>query len=716
MRKRHLLAGILAFSLALPVVPAAPFAEGEAKAASVKEITLERDTYSNPISGVDDKGNRIYGGDPAVLVDGDTVYLYTGHDTAVKEEYVIPEWVCYSSKDMKNWKYEGVTMKADKKSISWASTETSAWAGQVAKHYDKKAGKDMYYFYYCTWDSTANGEQSIGVATSDSPTGPFTDKGEPLVKGTFTTAANASTFNDIDPTVWIEEDASGVEHRYLAWGNNKFFVCEMNEDMVSVKDVNGDGKITFGTQESGKTSKDADVIEKDVTGFSFTEAPWLYRRQNAEGKYAGPYYLFYAYGWREQMAYATTDSLMDGEWKKGSILMPQSASSNTNHPAVFDFKGKTYFVYHNGMLPGGSGFRRSACVAELIFNEDGSIRPIPETVTGLSGTTTKIYCNSGKTLSHETFTSSSSNDSYPFTKVKVGPGVGKTEKDSEWVIMDGKADAGNKAYVSIQAENKPGQYLMAASKTKVVQSQDLDASAATAKKQTFRTLEGLSDSKGVSFESVAYQGQYLTIVNGSLVMTNGADKTASTFYTGIDAGDSSLRSIAVVMKKNQFHIGSKVSVKNAAVTAFYANGKTAKVTNFTSNASKIPTKKKGSAVLKVTYKEGAVTRTTNVTVQIVPKPAKVKGLRASIKVKKSGAKVSIRWKKASYGKKYEISYGRTRKKHAYITETAAAKYSYTDSEKRFKKGKTYYIHVKTSVTFNGKREYSPYVSVKVRAK
>jgi len=35
---------------------------------------------NNPIVKVDDKGNRIYGGDPAALVDGDTVYLYLGQD------------------------------------------------------------------------------------------------------------------------------------------------------------------------------------------------------------------------------------------------------------------------------------------------------------------------------------------------------------------------------------------------------------------------------------------------------------------------------------------------------------------------------------------------------------------------------------------------------------------------------------------------------------
>ncbi len=112
---------------------------------SVKEIEIEKTVCSNPIGGYDADGNLMYGGDPAILTDGDTVYLYTGHDTATNEAYKILEWMCYSTKDLKEWKYEGVTMKADKASIKWANTGTDAWAGQVAKYRNK------YYFYYCTW-------------------------------------------------------------------------------------------------------------------------------------------------------------------------------------------------------------------------------------------------------------------------------------------------------------------------------------------------------------------------------------------------------------------------------------------------------------------------------------------------------------------------------------------------------------------------------------
>ncbi len=485
---------------------------------TTKDFSISR----NPIATTDQNGNPLYGGDPSILVDGDTVYLYVGHDVSTVESYNIPEYCCYSTKDLKNWTYHGVVLNM--KDVSWGAKD-AAWAGQVMKYNNK------YYLYYCSWDSTDSGKQSIGVAVADKPTGPFVDKGTPLVKGSVTTN-ETSGWNDIDPTAWIETDEQGVEHRYLSWGNGKVFVCELNEDMISVKDLNGDGQITFGTQASGKTSKDVDIIEKDVAGLTFTEAPWIYRRQDANGKYYGQYYLFYAFGWREQMAYATTDNLLDGKLTFGSILMPPSVTSNTNHMAVFDFNGKTYFVYHNGTLPGGSGFRRTPCIAEVHFNEDGSVQAIPETAAGIHGTISTIYSASGDIISHEKFENSSADEDYPYTKVGAGIYENPDKADTEWVISEGKADPSNKDYVSIQSENKPGLYLTANEDKTVTVAQDHDIKvlAETAKKQTFKQTAGLADAKGVSFESVSQPGSYLTLMAGKLYLTDGSKKAAATFF------------------------------------------------------------------------------------------------------------------------------------------------------------------------------------------
>ena len=61
--------------------------------------------------------------------------------------------------------------------------------------------------------------------------------------------------------------------------------------------------------------------------------------------------------------------------------------------------------------------------------------------------------------------------------------------------MDGKADAGKAAYVSIQSENKPGLYITAQNSSKVMLSQDTDGLADTSAKQTFRSVKGLDDER-----------------------------------------------------------------------------------------------------------------------------------------------------------------------------------------------------------------------------
>lgn len=490
----------------------------EAPVTETEPIIVEKSENGNPITGFDAEGNLIYGGDPAALVLGDTVYLYTGHDTASEESYVIPEWQCYSSKDMVNWNYEGVILKCT--DVDWADN-VSAWAAQMAVHYDKESGKDMYYFYYCSWDKNAEGKQSIGVAVSDSPTGPFTDIGEALVKGTFT-ENESSGWNDIDPTIWIETDESGEEHRYLAWGNGKYYICELNEDMISVKDLDGDGQIVFGR----------DVLEKTPPP-SYTEAPWFYRQQDENGNYYGRYYLFYAYGWREQMAYATTDDLINGEWEFGDIIMEPTATSNTNHMSVIDFNGKTYFIYHNGSLPGGSGFRRVACVEELVIEEDGTVAYIPETAVGISGKAVTIKNTSGDMLGHYHLTNAVSDSVYPYVDLIAGINLwGAEEEDQLWQIVPGLADPDNETYVSIESDNKPGLYLTESGEKGVRLTQDAEGNLGA--KQTFKTVKGLNGEDGsVSFESVSQPGQFImTDEKGNLALGNGSDRDACTFKIG----------------------------------------------------------------------------------------------------------------------------------------------------------------------------------------
>lgn len=62
--------------------------------------------------------------------------------------------------------------------------------------------------------------------------------------------------------------------------------------------------------------------------------------------------------------------------------MPTQGSSFTNHPGVVDYKGNSYFFYHNGALPNGGGYHRSVCVEQFNYNADGTFPTINMTTTG----------------------------------------------------------------------------------------------------------------------------------------------------------------------------------------------------------------------------------------------------------------------------------------------------------------------------------------------
>lgn len=467
-----------------------------------KNITLEKSEGNNPINRYDNDGNIIYSGDPAATVIGDTVYLYAGHDTANGNGYDIPEWVLYTSKDMVNWDYKGSVMSAS--DISWAANSTSAWASQVTEY------KGKYYLYFCTWNKSDDGRQAIGVAVADSPEGPFVDIGKPLVKGS-TTIPETSNFNDIDPTVYIET-VDGVEHRYLGWGNGKYYICELNEDMISIVDKNGDGIINMSDIKTQRI--------KNMGSDWFTEAPWIYKRGDK-------YYTFFAANWREKMAYATADNIY-GPWTYCGEIMSPTATSNTNHPSVIDFDGKTYFIYHNGSLPKGSGYRRSICIQELNFDKDGNVLPLTELSTGLEGTSSTITSYNGKYLAHEEFINSAYDGDYPIIKDVITI----NEEDglnTAWEIIKSQYMPNTAEYISIQSVNKPGLYLCVDEHGSVVLTQNADGNMG--KQMTFKTVEGLNGT-GVSFESVDSEGRYLTKIGDRIYLSYGRDKDACTFKVG----------------------------------------------------------------------------------------------------------------------------------------------------------------------------------------
>ena len=120
-----------------------------------------------------------YTADPAAMVYKNKFYLYTGHDVCPKgqERYVMNDWCVFSSDDMKTWTEHPTPLRA--KDFAWAKGD--AWASQVIERNGK------FYWYVAVEHGTIHGK-AIGVAVSDSPTGPFKDaKGSAIITNDLTT-------------------------------------------------------------------------------------------------------------------------------------------------------------------------------------------------------------------------------------------------------------------------------------------------------------------------------------------------------------------------------------------------------------------------------------------------------------------------------------------------------------------------------------------------
>lgn len=270
-----------------------------------------------------------YTADPAPMVYNDTVFLYTTHDEDDAEGFKMQDWLLYTSTDMVNWTDHGVV--ASLKSFDWVKRDNGAWAEQVVERNGK-------FYMYCPIHG--NG---IGVLVSNSPYGPFKDPlGKPLVW-------QKEHWDDIDPTVFIDEDGQA----YMYWGNPNCYYVKLNEDMISYS---------------------GNIVKLKETPEHYQEGPWFYKRN-------GHYYLAFASTCcPEGIGYAMSDS-PTGPWKTKGYIMRPTERTRGNHPGIMDYKGKSYVFglnYDLLKLETNTHYeRRSVSVAEMHYNEDGTIQEVP---------------------------------------------------------------------------------------------------------------------------------------------------------------------------------------------------------------------------------------------------------------------------------------------------------------------------------------------------
>ena len=287
--------------------------------------------------------------DPEVLCDENKYYIYSTTDGV--EGWGGYYFTCYSSEDLKTWKYEGIILDL-LKDTKWA--KGNAWAPAI----EKKNGK--YYFYYSGDDGT---QKSIGVAVSESPSGPFVDFGQPIINKR---PSGVSGGQQIDVDVFTDSD----NQSYIYWGNGYMAGAKLNEDMVSIDQ----SSIVVLTPKGGS-----------LDDYAYREGTYVFKRNNI-------YYFLWSVddtgSANYHVAYGTSNSPL-GPIKVADdpvILIQRSDDKiyGPGHNSILKIphKDEWYIVYHRinpAYIKFNPGFHREVCIDKLEFYEDGRIKPVTPT-------------------------------------------------------------------------------------------------------------------------------------------------------------------------------------------------------------------------------------------------------------------------------------------------------------------------------------------------
>ena len=288
-------------------------------------------------------GQNLRTADPSAHVwpDG-RVYLYTSHDEECQPDFFMKDWRTFSSSDLVRWKDHGPSLSVD--DLVWA--DNYAWAPDAAY----KNGK--YYLVFPAGTGVKNRQDpakstkwmGIGVAVSDAPGGPFKDAiGAPLWRQPY---AN-------DPCLLIDDD--GQAYLYFHGKGFDYYVVELADDLLSVK----------GTFQ-----------KMDMGGYEpKMEGPWVFKRNDR-------YYFTMAEDNRVISYYVSLSPT--GPWTYQGVIMAREGGNN--HASIVEYGGQWLFFYHRWLEPPDAPCdrkQRHVAAEYLLFNADGSIRPIERTTAGL---------------------------------------------------------------------------------------------------------------------------------------------------------------------------------------------------------------------------------------------------------------------------------------------------------------------------------------------
>ncbi len=309
---------------------------------------------------------NMYTADPSAHVFDGKLYIYPSHDldhdnpeTNEGDQFDMEDYHVFSMEDMQSLPIDhGEVLNFN--DVPWATMQM--WAPDAAY----KNG--TYYLYFPARDE--DHIFRIGVATSKSPAGPFI--AEPnYIEGSFS----------IDPCIFIDEDGQAYMYFGGLWGGQleKWRTGRFDpegKEPKSSKPALGPrvAKLTADMLNFDGPVREISLLDKygapllaGESGHRFFEASWMH-------KYNGTYYFSYSTGDTHYIAYATGTSPTGPFTFRGYILNP--VIGWTTHHSIVRFQGKWYLFYHDSTLSQGVTHKRNIKVAELTYNEDGTIQTI----------------------------------------------------------------------------------------------------------------------------------------------------------------------------------------------------------------------------------------------------------------------------------------------------------------------------------------------------
>ncbi len=310
--------------------------------------------------------SHLYTADPSAHVFEGRLYLYPSHDRDQDfpsdnngNQYQMVDYHVFSldSDDAEVTDHGVALALAD---IPWADRQL--WAPDAAFR------NGSYHLFFPAKDR--DGVFRIGVATSPSPSGPFTAEDRPI-EGSY--SIDPAAFTDEDGRaylffggIWGGQLQNWMTGTYVAGAKTPAgdmpalgpVAAELSDDLRSFKTVPLEIRIL---DEEGRPLLASDEDRR------FFEGSWVH-------KYNHLYYLSYSTGSTHTIVYATSENPLGPYTYRGRILDP--VSGWTTQHSIVEYQGRWFIFYHDCELSGGKDSKRNIKYAEIRYNTDGTIQRV----------------------------------------------------------------------------------------------------------------------------------------------------------------------------------------------------------------------------------------------------------------------------------------------------------------------------------------------------